>query len=430
MVTPVQSFCAKIRIKINSGFGLFSSVIVSLCPFPYRAFAVSEEDVPVNEEAEQAERRLLHEYKSKLTVDGETYPDPSTFEEGWESEKTGRFHWPSIYICDISDYLKKTAANNMDLINRLVNNYKEGKAYRYFTCEWVREIKYHPIRASAPCCVLQADVHASMSIRKKPYKVWVMASKKTQDCAGGEIKTAHCSCPAGLLGSCNHIAGLLFRVEAAVKSGATRPSCTEVECSWVIPQGTAARKPRKWCETSAIKDKYGQKVLRKRKEERKRAKRDFQPFSESEKERLVDKEKITEELQELFTEKTSNSVFVLTQTKRKPPQPEKPILPVPVTNAAKGCLTAADILRQTEISEDDIRVVEKGTRGQSASSDWQTQRQGRVTSSLFYAVNTKVETLFRVGNGAVTSSGSSWLEDQILGQKKTSDPCHEAWAGT
>ena len=83
---------------------------------------------------------------------------------------------------------------------------------------------------------------------------------------------------AGLLGSYNHIARLLFRVKAAVKSGATRP-CTEVECSWVIPQGTAARKRR---ETSAIKDKYGQKVSRKRKEEGKRAKCDFQPFNESE----------------------------------------------------------------------------------------------------------------------------------------------------
>ena len=162
-----------------------------------------------------------------------------------------------------------------------------------------------------------------MSIRKKPYTVWVMAFKKTQDCAGGEIKTAHCSCPAGLLGSCNHIARLLFRVEAAVTSGATRPSCTEVECSWVIPKGTAARKPRKWCETSAIKDIYGQTVSRKRKEGRKRTKHDFQPFTGSEKERLLDKEKITEELQVLFTEKASNSVFVLTQTKLKPPQSEK-----------------------------------------------------------------------------------------------------------
>ena len=65
-------------------------------------------------------------------------------------------------------------------------------------------------------------------------------------------------------------------------------------------------------------------------------------------------------------------------------------------NAAKSCLTAADVLRQTAISEDDVRVVEEATRGQSASSDWQTQRRGSVTSSSFYAVQTKVETLFRV----------------------------------
>ena len=73
-------------------------VIVSLCPFPYRAFAVSEEDVPVNEEAEQTERRLLHEYKSKLTVDGETYPGTSTSEEDWESQKTGRFQYTLLPV--------------------------------------------------------------------------------------------------------------------------------------------------------------------------------------------------------------------------------------------------------------------------------------------------------------------------------------------
>ena len=62
---------------------------------------------------------------------------------------------------------------------------------------------------------------------------------------------------------------------------------------------------------------------------------------------MLDKEKITEELQDLFTEKASNSVIVLTQTKRKPPQPEKPILPVPVGighNLSLICqLTSEDI---------------------------------------------------------------------------------------
>ena len=80
---------------------------------------------------------------------------------------------------------------------------------------------------------------------------------------------------------------------------------------------------------------------------------------------------------------------------------------------------AEDLLCQTAISENDVHVVEDATRGQRASSDWQTQKQGRVTFSSFYAVHTKVEALFRVGEGSATSSGSSWLEDQILGQKKT-----------
>lgn len=146
-------------------------------------------------------------------------------------------------------------------------------------------------------------------------------------------------------GSCNHttLPDCFFEWEAAVKSGATQPSCTDPECSGVVPQGTAARKPRKWCQASAIKDKKCQE------KERKRAKRKFQPFNESEKGRLLDKEKITEELQELFTEKASNSVFVLTQTKQKSPQPERPILPVDLRNATKGGLTADDLDPNTVI---------------------------------------------------------------------------------
>ena len=190
---------------------------------------------------------------------------------------------------------------NTDLINGLVNNYKEGKAYRYFTCEWVQETRYHPIQALA--CVLQADVHASISIRKNRTRSGWWPPRKHRTALEVKLKQ-HIA--AVQFGACNHIARLLFWVEAAVKSGATQPSCTEPECSWVVPQGTAARKPRKWCEASAIKDKYGQKVSRKWKEERKRAKCEFQPFNESEKGRLLDKEKITEEPQELFTEKASN----------------------------------------------------------------------------------------------------------------------------
>ena len=40
---------------------------------------------------------------------------------------------------------------------------------------------------------------------------------------------------SGLLGSCNHIAGLLFRIKTAVLIGVTHPTCTSILPSWNIP---------------------------------------------------------------------------------------------------------------------------------------------------------------------------------------------------
>ncbi|XP_070174291.1 uncharacterized protein [Littorina saxatilis] len=211
----------------------------------------------MDQDAEQAERRLLHEYKGKLSVDNQVYPDPYTFEGGWLPEETGRFQWPGVYICDIAGYLRKTAANDVDLLNRLINNYKEGKAYRCFTCSRVRHIFYHSIKTASPMCVLKAYVFPSMNIRKEPYRVWVMVTIKTPSCPGGEIKTAHCSCPAGLLGSCNHIAGLLFRVESALKTGATKYVPTEQQCSWVVPGGPVIRNPGMWKDAHVVRDTAG-----------------------------------------------------------------------------------------------------------------------------------------------------------------------------
>ena len=38
---------------------------------------------------------------------------------------------------------------------------------------------------------------------------------------------------AGMSGTCLHIAGMLFRVEAAVRNGLTNPSCTTKSCEWL-----------------------------------------------------------------------------------------------------------------------------------------------------------------------------------------------------
>ena len=62
-------------------------------------------------------------------------------------------------------------------------------------------------------------------LRDTPHKVWVCVLKSDHT-----IKTAHCSCMAGMSATCNHVAALLFRVEAAVRYGLTNPSCTAKSC--------------------------------------------------------------------------------------------------------------------------------------------------------------------------------------------------------
>ena len=75
----------------------------------------------------------------------------------------------------------------------------------------------------------------SQWVSSKPYDVWVLIKKDFKFVVGGVILSAYCTCTAGLLGTCNHVAGLLFRVEAAVLIGVTRPACTSMLTSWNVP---------------------------------------------------------------------------------------------------------------------------------------------------------------------------------------------------
>lgn len=48
--------------------------------------------------------------------------------------------------------------------------------------------------------------------------------------------------------SCIHITALLFRIEAANRSGLTNPACTSRECSWIVPQPTTKLQPTRICD--------------------------------------------------------------------------------------------------------------------------------------------------------------------------------------
>lgn len=201
--------------------------------------AAHKENIPVDREAEQRNISLTAEYSQKLILAHDVVlPDPFSLKQGWlaETKGTGLSKWPSVYITDIVRFLTQVNATT-ELLFRLECKYKEGRAYCYFKCEWVKEIYYHNISDTSEYCFLKGRFTPSQNITNQAYYVWATVEKDGQK-PGGKIESAYCTCTAGLLGCCNHAVALLFRVEAAVRTGATKPSSTSVLAKWNVPTGT------------------------------------------------------------------------------------------------------------------------------------------------------------------------------------------------
>ena len=64
-----------------------------------------------------------------------------------------------------------------DLLRRLNCDYKEGKAYRYFKCDFVKEIFYHQISEKDKYCYLRCRVTPSMRFSNAAYYVWALVEK-------------------------------------------------------------------------------------------------------------------------------------------------------------------------------------------------------------------------------------------------------------
>ena len=123
-----------------------------------------EERISVDKQAEHRSRILLQQYKKKLFMSSTktVIPDAFSLEEDWLAEKDGGLsNWPSIYYMDIEHFLRRLNATD-DLLRRLECDYKEGKAYRYFKCDFVKETFYHKITDSSTVCFIKCRVTPSM----------------------------------------------------------------------------------------------------------------------------------------------------------------------------------------------------------------------------------------------------------------------------
>ena len=88
-------------------------------------------------------QQSFRDYQDILKVgDSITIPDPFKIIDGWIGEgHEGMKHWPPVSIADIVIHLKEQNANS----DKILSEYKAGKAYDYFKSEWLKEIFYNSL---------------------------------------------------------------------------------------------------------------------------------------------------------------------------------------------------------------------------------------------------------------------------------------------
>ncbi|KAK3108959.1 hypothetical protein FSP39_019796 [Pinctada imbricata] len=202
------------------------------------AFAAHTMKIPPKQSALEKQISNNDTYTNLLKISQTKLPDPLQLYENWQDEKQGMRHWPPIFITDLTKFLMSYESE--DTAKQHLNQYKIGKAYQYFKSEWLKEVYYHPVDRASLYCFLRAKCTPSQSLRSDAHTAWICCEK-----VSGDIKSAYCTCTAGYEQTCNHVAGLLFRVEYANKMGYT--SCTSSKCEWVVPK-------EKSLEPAMIKD--------------------------------------------------------------------------------------------------------------------------------------------------------------------------------
>ena len=322
-------------------------------------------------------------------------------QKDWLGETTGLTKWPSIFYHDIAKYLS-SQNSPAEFLHRLDCNYKEWKGYRYFHCDFVKEVFWHTVSEKSPVCFMKSKVTPSQRTSSTPYKVWVAVEKKDP---GGKIHSAYCTCTAGLLGTCNHVTAMLFRVEAAVSSGLTKPTCTGKLCAWNVPKGSKTQlvmKPLKQLvfSTSTYRKKGD-------KNERKQNQDALQKYNAYHFEMDSD-ENMRQKLYETFKHSNPNSrFFELMESKRKyrgcqPKQKNMCILPDDLLTLAKKIKydksstieSNTDIFKKSvTITQEQVKNIYDATQEQADSQVWVAQRKGRITASKFYHVFTRTNTI-------------------------------------
>ena len=118
--------------------------------------------------------------------------------------------------------------NPSELGSNDLNDYKNSKAFSFYKTGWLQKLSYHCISEESPFCAIKGECRHSQRINDTSHKLWLIIEKEN-----AKIRSCHCTCMAGMSQTCNHVAGAIFRIEAAVRMGLSNPACTMVSNQWL-----------------------------------------------------------------------------------------------------------------------------------------------------------------------------------------------------
>lgn len=76
--------------------------------------------------------------KPLVIPDGKQLPDPLRLKDSWLPERESITSWPPKFLSDITLFLMAGhPRKGVDFNERILNEYKEGKAYRLFSSGWL-----------------------------------------------------------------------------------------------------------------------------------------------------------------------------------------------------------------------------------------------------------------------------------------------------
>ena len=295
--------------------------------------------------------------------------------------------FPSLSYIDIVNYLVLGSSPFYSMVE--FKNYKSLEAYDRFLSGWVQKVQVFATSCNVEGSILnmsvvRAKVNHSQRLSESPVACWIILKED------GCIMSCHCTCMAGLGESCSHAAATMFYIEAAVRLK-EKKTVTQEPAYWLLPSSQrnveyAALKDINFTATESMKKKmdnlidgddrsHACSLLGKRKKATYSATSDefnkflsaiapskpafhavYPTFSSNFCPKALH-DNYPKVLTELYDEESSNLSY---------------------KNLLEFCNSI-----ELKISEQQIRRVEKETRGQYKSPLWFSFRAGRVTASKF-----------------------------------------------